>query len=87
MAEAIGGLTCVVFVFVSFYVFFKLVEATIGNRVTAEAEIEGLDVPEMGVLGYPDFVLGPNSQMVAVQGPALPTAPAAARSSLQTATD
>ncbi len=87
VAEAIGGLTCVVFVFVSFYVFFKLVEATIGNRVTAEAEIEGLDVPEMGVLGYPDFVLGPNSQMVAVQGPALPTAPAAARSSLQTATD
>jgi ammonium transporter, Amt family len=87
VAEAIGGLTCVVFVFVSFYVFFKLVEATIGNRVTAEAEIEGLDVPEMGVLGYPDFVLGPNSQMVAVQGAALPTAPAAVRSSLQTATD
>ena len=25
---------------------------TIGNRVSARAEVEGLDVPEMGVLGY-----------------------------------
>ena len=33
--------------------FFKLVGATIGNRVPAEVEIEGLDMPEMGVLGYP----------------------------------
>ena len=87
VAEAIGGLTCVVFVFVSFYLFFKLVGVTIGNRVSEEAEIEGLDVPEMGVLGYPDFVLGPNSQMVALQGTAVSTAPAAVRSSLQTATD
>jgi len=28
-----------------------------GNRVAAEVEIGGLDVPEMGVPGYPDFVL------------------------------
>jgi flavin reductase (DIM6/NTAB) family NADH-FMN oxidoreductase RutF len=26
-------------------------------RVSPEAEIEGLDVPEFGVLAYPDFVI------------------------------
>jgi Amt family ammonium transporter len=28
-----------------------------GNRVSAEIETQGLDVPEMGVPGYPEFVL------------------------------
>ena len=28
-----------------------------GQRVSAEAELEGLDIPEMGALAYPDFVL------------------------------
>jgi hypothetical protein len=28
-------------------------------RVSKETEIEGLDGPEMGVLGYPDFQLHP----------------------------
>ncbi len=61
-AQLIGITTCFVFVFASFYAFFKIVEATIGNRVSAEAEIEGLDMPEMGVMGYPDFVLTPGPE-------------------------
>ena len=52
-----------VFVFVMFFVFFKVVEATMGNRVSAEAELEGLDIPEMGALAYPDFVLGPGTPL------------------------
>ena len=44
----------------AFYVFFKLVDVTIGNRVSVEAELEGLDGPEMGAIGYADFVLGPS---------------------------
>jgi ammonium transporter, Amt family len=59
LAQCVGTLTCFVWVFVTFYVFFKLVEVTIGNRVSAEAEIEGLDIPEMGILAYPDFVMTP----------------------------
>jgi Amt family ammonium transporter len=39
-------------------VFFKLVDAIMGNRVSADVELEGLDIPEMGALAYPDFVLG-----------------------------
>ena len=56
-AQCVGTLTCIVFVFVTFYVFFTVVEKLMGNRVSAEAEIEGLDLPEMGVPGYPDFAL------------------------------
>ena len=47
----------------SFYVFFKVVEAVIGNRVSAEVELEGLDMAEMGAMGYPDFVLTPGPEM------------------------
>jgi Amt family ammonium transporter len=58
-AEAIGGLTCLLFVFGSFYLFFKVVDVLLGNRVSAEAEVAGLDLPEMGASGYPDFVSTP----------------------------
>ena len=62
VAEVIGGATNIVFVFVAFYVFFMIVEKTIGNRVSAEDELEGLDMPEMGAMGYPDFVLTPGPE-------------------------
>ncbi len=58
LAQSIGVLTCIVFVFASMYAFFRLVDVVMGNRVSAEAELEGLDMPEMGAIGYPDFVLG-----------------------------
>ena len=56
-AQCIGTLTCIVFIFVTFYAFFTLVEKTMGNRVSAHDEIQGLDLPEMGVPGYPEFSL------------------------------
>jgi ammonia channel protein AmtB len=46
-------LTCFVWVFVCFFVFFKILDAVLGNRVSAEVELEGLDTPEMGALAYP----------------------------------
>jgi Amt family ammonium transporter len=57
VAECIGVLACAIWVFVTFYVFFKIVDAIIGNRVPAEVELAGLDIPEMGVLAYPEFTL------------------------------
>jgi Amt family ammonium transporter len=62
-AQAVGTLTCFVFVFVMFFAFFKIVDALMGNRVSAEAELEGLDIPEMGASAYPDFVLGPGTPL------------------------
>jgi len=32
----------------------------LGNRVSAEEELEGLDLGEVGVLAYPDFTLRPH---------------------------
>ena len=34
-----------------------IIEAVWGQRVAAKVELEGLDIPEMGALGYPEFVL------------------------------
>jgi len=82
-AQSVGVLTNIVFVFVSFYAFFKLVDVVIGNRVAAADEIEGLDVPEMGVLGYPDVVQSP----AGIGGHSVPMEPAIARPALRPATD
>jgi Amt family ammonium transporter len=60
-AQCVGTLTCIVFVFVSFYVFFKVVDRIIGNRVSAEVELQGLDLPEMGALAYPEFQIAPGA--------------------------
>jgi Amt family ammonium transporter len=75
-AQAVGTVTCFVWVFVTFFAFFKIVEALMGNRVSAAVELEGLDIPEMGALAYPDFVLTPTS-VSAVHSGAVTTAPAA----------
>jgi Amt family ammonium transporter len=80
VAESIGALACIVFVFSSFYGFFKLVDVLMGNRVSAETEIEGLDMPEMGVLGYPATDEGrhmaPEAGRPAKTLPAMPMHPA-----------
>jgi ammonium transporter, Amt family len=57
VAECIGIVTCFVWVFATFYIFFKIIDAVVGMRVTARDELAGLDIPEMGALAYPDFTL------------------------------
>ena len=54
-AEAIGVITNIVVVFVLCYVFFKIVDAIIGLRVSPDVEIQGLDLPEMGIEGYAGY--------------------------------
>jgi Amt family ammonium transporter len=51
-AQLIGVVVNFIFVFVASYIFFKVLDVLVGNRVSPEDEIEGLDLPEMGVLGY-----------------------------------
>lgn len=41
-----------VWVFTLFFIFFKVLDAFVGNRVSAEVEMEGLDIPEMDAIGY-----------------------------------
>ena len=54
VAEVIGVVACIAFTMPSFYLCLKAIGATIGNRVPAAVEIQGLDIPEMGLLGYPE---------------------------------
>ncbi len=51
-AEMIGVLTNFVWVGATTFVFFKLVDKIVGHRAKAEDEVDGLDIPEMGVAGY-----------------------------------
>jgi Amt family ammonium transporter len=55
IAQLIGPFANIIFVSISFYLIYKLVDKMVGHRVSAEAEIGGLDLPEMGALAYPDF--------------------------------
>jgi len=74
IAQSIGVLTNIVFVFSVCWVFFKVQDAIMGLRVSAEDEIGGLDEPETGVLAYPDFtVLPAHHHVPTIDRPAAPT--------------
>ena len=49
--------TLVGVIFTLSYVLNLFVDVFVGQRVSADAELEGLDLPEMGALGYPEFQL------------------------------
>jgi len=67
-AQTIGTATCFIFVFAAFYAFFKIQNAISPIRVSAEVEMAGLDIPEMGVLAYPDFPLSTNTTVASSAG-------------------
>lgn len=52
VAEIAGVLANVVYVGLIALIVFKLTDVLVGNRVEQTAEVEGLDLPEMGVPGY-----------------------------------
>ncbi len=57
VAQLIGVATLIGFVFTFSFVVNLVIDVVVGQRVAAKAELEGLDIPEMGALGYPEFVL------------------------------
>ena len=61
VAQLVGVATLVGFVFSFSFVLNMIIEAVWGHRVSAKVELEGLDIPEMGALGYPEFVLKPET--------------------------
>ncbi len=62
IAEFVGVATCFVTLGTLAFIVYKIVEAIVGNRVSEETEIEGLDIPEMGVLGYSGVVADKSSE-------------------------
>jgi Amt family ammonium transporter len=56
MSQLAGVLGVGVFVFLTSLMFWKIISVTVGIRVPAEEEMDGLDVGEHGSIAYPDFV-------------------------------
>jgi len=54
IAQLIGSTICVAWSLGLTFVVFKAVNAVKSMRVSREVELEGLDVPEFGTLGYPE---------------------------------
>jgi Amt family ammonium transporter len=65
VAQLVGVSTLIGVVFSISMVINLAVEFFVGHRVSAETELAGLDIPEMGQLGYPDFVYRPEPVMSA----------------------
>ena len=59
VAQIVGFATLVGFVFSFSFVLNWILDIIIGQRVSIATEVAGLDLPEMGQLGYPEFVFRP----------------------------
>jgi Amt family ammonium transporter len=59
VAQLVGCATLIGFVFTFSYVLNWVLDILIGQRVSIATEVAGLDIPEMGQLGYPEFVFQP----------------------------
>jgi Amt family ammonium transporter len=62
LAEVIGVLSNIIYVGILGWVVFKIIDKLIGNRVSAEVELSGLDIPEMGSEGYSGIKMDKNSE-------------------------
>jgi Amt family ammonium transporter len=65
VAQLIGVATLVGVVFVLSFVSGLVVDFIVGQRASAKAELEGLDLPEMGALCYPEFAMREESGFAA----------------------
>ena len=59
VAQLVGVSTLIGVVFSLSFVINLILEFFVGHRVSVETELAGLDLPEMGQLGYPEFCLRP----------------------------
>ena len=57
VAQLIAVIVLFVWGFGVSYIFFKILDRVWGIRVSPEDELNGLDIPEMGVTAYPDMQL------------------------------
>jgi Amt family ammonium transporter len=69
--QLIGILACFAWTFPVAYLMFKLIDLTIGLRVSAEEELEGLDHTEHGGIAYPDFGVSTHSGVGTIGGSSL----------------
>ncbi|HUX45857.1 MAG TPA: ammonium transporter [Terracidiphilus sp.] len=68
VAQIVGIATLVGFVFTFSYILNWILDILLGQRVSAETEVAGLDLPEMGQVGYPEFVFAPEPEVLVAAG-------------------
>jgi Amt family ammonium transporter len=67
--QILGIAACFLWTFPTALVMFKLIDKTIGLRVSAEEELEGLDYAEHGGIAYPDFGVSTHGGISTITGP------------------
>src|SRR5260370_5716093 len=72
MAQAVETVVCIGWNVAVGGIIFYVIGKFVGNRVSAEVEVAGLDVPEMGVPGYPEYIPQSTPEEVAGNHPAQP---------------
>lgn len=55
LTQTIGTVACIAYVAVAAFIVFKLIDKTIGLRVSEDEEIDGLDIMEHGCSAYSNF--------------------------------
>src|SRR6266704_3570189 len=63
-AQLVGIATLLGFVFTFSFALNYVLELFLGHRVSVEAEVKGLNIPEMGQLGYPEVVFAPEPDVL-----------------------
>lgn len=64
VTQLIGVVTAFAWTFTTAFILFTAIKMTIGLRVSAQEELEGLDIVEHGAYAYPDFVLTPDREVM-----------------------
>jgi len=72
--QLLGIGACFLWVFPTAFLMFKLIDKTVGLRVSQEEEMEGLDIAEHGGNAYPDFGVYAYSGTAFPGGPGSPSA-------------
>ena len=60
--QLLGIVVCFVWTFLTAFILFKIIDKTMGLRVTPQEEAEGLDIGEHGGNAYPDFEVSTYTQ-------------------------
>jgi Amt family ammonium transporter len=67
--QLIGIGACFAWTFPTAFIMFKLIDMTVGLRVSPEEEMEGLDITEHGGNAYPEFGLSHSGSGITPGGP------------------
>ncbi len=66
--QLVGIVAAFIWTFPTAFVMFKLIDKTIGLRVSPEEELEGLDLAEHGGIAYPDFGVSTHGGVSSISG-------------------